>query len=250
MANDFDIASLTPDQQHALLSGPALTPPPGVISQFDDPPNKTALGAGLIIACASVCILVVAVRIYAKAFCARKLDVEDYLALAALGCYAGFLYFSYQILHMAGLYVHQWDVRLMHLTNIIFEVNNTYIVYGNVIMFLKAGILFQYIHLFAPVPSIHRTFRRICYATIIANVLFYVACTIVENFSCAPREKIWNKLVPGHCINNPALIMSSGILNLVSDVLVFALPQRMVWGLRVNWRKRVGVAMVFGVGVL
>ena len=117
-------------------------------------------------------------------------------------------------------------------------------------MFLKAGILFQYMHLFAPLPSIHPTFRHICHATIVANVLFYVACTVVENFSCTPREKIWNKLVPGHCINNAALIMSSGVLNLASDVLGVALPQRMVWGVRVSWGKRVGVALVFGVGVL
>lgn len=77
MANDFDIASLTPDQQQALLSGPALTPPLGVLPQFDNPPNKTALGAGLIIACAAVCVFVVAVRTYAKAVCSRKMEVED-----------------------------------------------------------------------------------------------------------------------------------------------------------------------------
>lgn len=42
------------------------------------------------------------------------------LALAALACHGGFLYFSYEILHMAGLYVHQWDVRLRDLSKIIY----------------------------------------------------------------------------------------------------------------------------------
>ncbi|PVH98374.1 hypothetical protein DM02DRAFT_468466, partial [Periconia macrospinosa] len=231
------------------LEGPALQPPPGVIPQFDDPPNKTAMGAGLIIACASVCIIIVAVRIYAKAFCSKKMDVEDYLALAALGAYGGFLYFSYEIIIMSGLYVNQWNIRLKDLAMILFEVNNSYIIYGNIIMFLKAGILFEWIHLFVP-RGVRNKFWYTCHITIVANVMFYVTCTIVENFSCTPREKIWNKLVPGHCINNPALIVSSGILNLLSDVLIFVLPQKMIWGLKISRRKRVGVVIIFATGVV
>ncbi|CAI6339282.1 unnamed protein product [Periconia digitata] len=248
MANDFDFASLTPEQRKALLDGPALAPPGNVLPQFDNPPNRTALGAGLIIACASICIIVVAIRIYAKAFCSRKMDVEDYLTLAALGAYGGFLYFSYEILSMAGLYVNQWDIRLKDLAGIIYNVNNSYLIYGNIIMLLKAGILFQWVHLFVPC-NVRNRFWWICHMAIVANVLFYVACTIVENFSCTPREKIWNKMVPGHCINNPALIMSSGILNLLSDILIFVLPQKLIWGLRISTRKRVGVVVIFATGV-
>jgi hypothetical protein len=128
-------------------------------------------------------------------------------------------------------------------------VNNNYILYGVIIMLLKAAILMEWTHLFVPL-GIHNGFWLTCHLTLWVNVMFYIACTIVENFSCAPREKIWNKLIDGHCVNNPALIMSSGILNLVSDFVVFALPQKIIWSLTISTRKRVGICLLFATGAL
>lgn len=187
--------------------------------------------------------------------------------VAALGVYAGFLYISYEILVMPGLYVHQWNVKLKYLSDILYvsildshnhllvltsikKVNTNYILYGNIIMLLKAGILLEWTHLFVPLGN-RNTFWWICHVTLWANVMFYVACTIVENFSCSPREKIWNKmLTEGHCINNQAVIVSSGIINLGSDFLILALPQQIIWGLKISTRKRVGVCLIFATGVL
>ncbi|KAF1977700.1 hypothetical protein BU23DRAFT_550379 [Bimuria novae-zelandiae CBS 107.79] len=247
MAIEDALRNLTPAQRQAALEGPALRPPPGVVPDFVNPPNQNELGFGLLCSCAGVCALVVAIRLYAKIFRRKKMEIEDYLAVVALGVYGGFLYISFQILFMPGLYVHQWNVQLKNLATIIFNVNNNYILYGVIIMFLKAAILLEWTHLFVPLGA-HDGFWWTCHVTLWINIMFYVACTIVENFSCIPREKIWNKLIDGHCVNNPALIMSSGILNLVSDTVIFALPQKMIWGLTISTKKRVGICLLFATG--
>jgi hypothetical protein len=129
-------------------------------------------------------------------------------------------------------------------------VNNNYILYGVIIMLLKAGILLEWTRLFVPL-GIHNAFWWTCHVTLWVNVMFYIACTVVENFSCTPRKKIWDKVMTeGHCVNNPALIMSSGILNLLSDVLIFTIPQKIIWSLHISTRKRVGICLIFATGVL
>lgn len=179
----------------------------------------------------------------------------------------GFLYISIRIILVPGLYVHQWNIQLKDLATVLYvrrcksamytqcvtdmlqNVNNNYILYGIIIMLLKAAILFEWIHLFVPL-GIRNSFWWTCHITLWTNVMFYIACTVVENFSCVPREKIWNKLIDGHCVNNPALIMSSGVLNLVSDVVIFALPQKMIWSLHISMRRRVGICVLFTTGAL
>ena len=70
-------AALTPAQQVTLLEGPALTPPPGIRPNLDDPPNRNVLTYGVLFTCAGFAAIIVAVRLYAKAFCNRRVDVED-----------------------------------------------------------------------------------------------------------------------------------------------------------------------------
>ncbi|KAF2689792.1 hypothetical protein K458DRAFT_384427 [Lentithecium fluviatile CBS 122367] len=245
----FDLASLPPIWQTAVLEGPALRPPPGVQPNFINPPNQNSLGYALLVICGVVSTMMTGIRLYAKFITSKKFGIEDYLLLAALGVYGGFLFISFEIVVMPGLYVHQWNVRLKDLSLILYNVNNNYILYGVIIMLLKAGILLEWTRLFVPL-GIHNAFWWTCHITLWVNVMFYIACTVVENFSCTPREKIWNKVMTeGHCVNNPALIMSSGIINLLSDVLIFTLPQKIIWGLHISNKKRVGICLIFATGV-
>lgn len=119
--------------------------------------------------------------------------------------------------------------------------NNNYILYGVTIILWKSAILIEWTHLFVPL-GIHNGFWLTCHFTAWINVTFYIACTVFENLSCTPRGKIWKKLIDGHCFNSPAPIMTSGILNVVSDLVIFALPQKMICSLTISTRKRVGFA--------
>jgi hypothetical protein len=66
------------DQQYqALLDGPAMNPPPGVMPNFVDPPNlrrEVILGLTIYMTTAT---LVVLMRLYTKLFLFRKIIFED-----------------------------------------------------------------------------------------------------------------------------------------------------------------------------
>ena len=77
MAIEDALRNLTSAQRQAALEGPALTPPPGVLPNFVDPPNRNELGYGLLFSCAAICAVVVGIRLYAKLFRRKKVDMED-----------------------------------------------------------------------------------------------------------------------------------------------------------------------------
>ncbi|KAJ5871751.1 uncharacterized protein N7529_004104 [Penicillium soppii] len=45
-------------------------------------------------------------------------------------------------------------------------------------------------------------------------------------------------------------LQSVGSIQVVSDILMFILPQKIIWGLQMNLQKKLGVSIIFGVGIL
>ncbi|KAF2657848.1 hypothetical protein K491DRAFT_625977 [Lophiostoma macrostomum CBS 122681] len=243
-------ASLTPEQQHALLEGPALSPPPGVLPNFVNPPNRNAMTYGVLFTCASLSALVVAIRVYAKAFCTRRVDIEDYLAVAALGAFGGFLYGSYQMVHIVGSFNHQWNVRMKDMTGFLYNMNEASGAFAVAITLLKASILLEWMRTFVP-RGVRNAFYWTCCITILINTMFNIALTLVEIFACTPRHRYWNRLsVEGKCVDEYAVYATSCVLNTSVDILILALPQKVIWTLQVSTRKRIGISIVFAFGVL
>jgi hypothetical protein len=69
--------SLSPVEKARFLSGPALQPPPGIAPQFVNPPNRNALSFGIVVTGTILAVLVVAVRLYTRIFCIKRLRLED-----------------------------------------------------------------------------------------------------------------------------------------------------------------------------
>ena len=60
-----------------LLEGPAMSPPPGVIPNYHDPPNLDAMIALTAAVCVTFGTLAVLLRMYTKVFILRALVRED-----------------------------------------------------------------------------------------------------------------------------------------------------------------------------
>lgn len=124
------------------------------------------------------------------------------------------------------------------------------IVYGIVIMLLKVGIIVEWAHVFVPMGQ-RNAFYWTCHAFIWLNVLFYGTYTILEIFQCTPREYIWNKLLPrGSCIDDSAINVTVGVINVISDIAILILPQKVIWNLQISTRKRICISLIFAVGIL
>ena len=74
--------------------------------------------------------------------------------------------------------------------------------------------------------------------------------TIAKIWECTPRERIWNKSIQGTCVNIPRLLNTSGMFNTISDVLILLVPIKAVWNLHMNKTRKIGVVLVFTVGLM
>ncbi|KAJ2977104.1 hypothetical protein NUW58_g7913 [Xylaria curta] len=110
-----DISLLSPEEQAMLLEGPALPPPAGVSSNFDNPPNRNALSNGIISLILALATLGLIVRTYSRLVCVKQVRVEDYLALGSYATIVTLAVLLYRLIGSIGFFVHQWDVRLRDL---------------------------------------------------------------------------------------------------------------------------------------
>lgn len=125
------------------------------------------------------------------------------------------------------------------------------ILYGLTLFTVKISIVLQYIRLFAPNRTVSPFVFYSSWIIIISHAMFYSAYTFATIFACMPREKIWNERYPGgQCLNHNAVVVSTGLFNIVSDVVILLLPVKTVWGLRIPTQKKVSISALFGTGLL
>lgn len=85
---------------------------------------------------------------------------------------------------------------------------------------------------------------------ILLNVLLYVSSIISSAITCLPHESIWQPWVKGKCIDRKALGVFTAIFNVIMDLLILLLPQRIIWNLRMSMTRKIGISLVFSVGIL
>jgi hypothetical protein len=115
---------------------------------------------------------------------------------------------------------------------------------------VKVAITFQYLRMFAPYRVVSPFVYYGSWLIMSTCAMFYFTTMLLTIFACTPREKIWNKLhVGGHCMNYRAIIMSTAIFNVVSDLAILLLPVRTVWNLQIPIRKKIAISLLFGTGL-
>lgn len=121
--------------------------------------------------------------------------------------------------------------------------------YSFTIMLIKAAILLEWVRIFVPAGT-RNSFYYTCHILLWINVLFYVAIIIAVNLACTPYEQNWNFLLDGHCIRTDRANMASAIINFVFDLIIPILPQRGIWKLHMSRQKKLGVSLVFAIGLM
>ena len=79
---------------------------------------------------------------------------------------------------------------------------------------------------------------------------FYFATSIAKICQCIPRWRIWGKSVPGRCVSLPALLGTSGLFNIISDVGILLVPLKGVWNLQMSPKRKLMIYAVFTVGLM
>ncbi|CEJ57171.1 hypothetical protein PMG11_05876 [Penicillium brasilianum] len=108
---------------------------------------------------------------------------------------------------------------------------------------IKLSVLFMYHRIF-PVRLI-KTGGYILGGVTLAWV---ISVDLVAIFQCDPIAKAYEPTLPGHCIQLKAALIGNGVPNFVTDILILALPARLIWRLQATLWQRVSIIGVFLTG--
>ncbi|KAF2257987.1 hypothetical protein CC78DRAFT_421731, partial [Lojkania enalia] len=228
-----------------ILNGPAASPPPGTVSNFENPPSKKSLGYGVLIATFTISSLVTAMRFVVKLSLVKKMHTEDCHQAAEVGHVVP----SFLVLQFAPI-IHQWDLQVKNIIRFLLYFNVGAIMYDVTILFLKLAILIQFLRVFVVPGQRSKTFW-ITHMLIWTNSIFYFTCVFLEIFACRPIQKKWDPLiVTGSCLNVKVLDVTAAGVNFVSDLLILIFSQKVIWCLNMARSQKAKVAAIFLVGAL
>ncbi|CBF78469.1 hypothetical protein AN7395.2 [Aspergillus nidulans FGSC A4] len=97
------------------------------------------------------------------------------------------------------------------------------------------------------------TFRWVGYIMIGINSAIAITWMLLDSFHCIPVHLAWTQwegVEQGKCINFIAATYANGIVNIIVDVVMVAMPIYEVSKLNLSQRKKIGVAVMFASGLV
>lgn len=115
--------------------------------------------------------------------------------------------------------------------------------------FLKIAIMLEILRVFVPARVRNGTY----WATQInlwVNTIFNILLIFLVMFSCTPRARFWDPTVKGRCLDYRSLILAGSVICLVTDLVILFLPQRIIYGLKLKMSRKIGLSLIFAIGIL
>ncbi|KAF2679549.1 hypothetical protein K458DRAFT_393679 [Lentithecium fluviatile CBS 122367] len=114
------------------------------------------------------------------------------------------------------------------------------------LFFIKVSILDIYIDIFQ-IPW----FIKTCYVYLAFQVAWVIAVSAQILTLCHPIEFQWDKTIPGgSCRDFLTTYYSVHIIIFITDFILAVLPVPVLWGLNMNIRKKLGVTIMFMLGII
>jgi hypothetical protein len=245
---------------------PAMVPPPGHLSNFDEPENLHSVVFGVGVTSIILMTTALAIRIYTKAVLLKEMRAEEWCAIiGAVFTLSGLdsrqhmlTYFQIGIITWDAMFIvvsadgfsrHLYDVRLVDVPHLSYMSYLAEITNAPTMFFAKCSILFQFRRLFCPGQIRDSTFWMI-HALLFMCAAYYISAIFTFTFQCTPREKTWTPFLEGHCIDVAAAIVVQGAVNLFLDIGILITPLWAIWRLQLPLKRKVGISAVFAVGIL
>jgi len=77
-----------------------------------------------------------------------------------------------------------------------------------------------------------------------------IACLLVSIFACNPIQGFWDTTIPSTCIDVRAFYIGNAVPNILTDVVILALPIKYIWCLQMCWKQKLVVSGMFLLGSL
>ncbi|KAH9887437.1 hypothetical protein F4778DRAFT_426695 [Xylariomycetidae sp. FL2044] len=222
-----------------------LPPPEGYIVNFENPQQQKAIdhyvtfGVG-----GTLATLALVQRFYTKIHLSNGLQIDDgFMFLAWLSSMAtqslntrGFA--------IKGLGVHAWEMPIERYEEYTFLLWISSPIYTLCNGFTKLSLLYFYLNL-----SPQRWWKIACYVVVALVAIYTPIITFLLFLGCNPVSKAWDTSVAGgSCVSFPLLYIATSVSNIVTDILLFLLPIRMIIGLQMGQKQKIGAMVLFGIG--
>lgn len=112
----------------------------------------------------------------------------------------------------------------------------------------KVSILFMYLRIF---PSY--TFKLTAYGILGFTICFICSILMAAIFNCKPIPLAWEGWDgehPGKCNNMNALAAAHAAINIPLDIAIIILPAPSLVKLQLGRKKKIGLLVMFSVGIL
>ena len=115
---------------------------------------------------------------------------------------------------------------------------------------IKCAILLEWIDIFVPRGE-RNFFTWASWATCGGFASFSIIIFSLDVANCTPFKGNWDLLVPGRfCrFEVPTFVLAISITNFVLDLIPLFLVQKVIWGLQLQWHKKLGVSFMFLTGL-
>ncbi|KAI0442938.1 hypothetical protein F4803DRAFT_575060 [Xylaria telfairii] len=226
---------------------PALDPPAGVEPKFRDYYPVKASQIALTTVLLTLSTGGVLARSYARAQVLKQFDFSDGALILALLMFATHTTVKL-VANTYGQGYHQWDIDLVAIGRFLLMQNVVETLYCPTMLLAKYTVLRQ-IELIFYKHQHEKIASRLILGLIWANLVFYITIFFAFLCACVPRAKISNPSLHGHCINTQASILATSVINVVSDFTILTIPLVAVWQLQLRPRAKLGVSIVFAVGI-
>lgn len=113
---------------------------------------------------------------------------------------------------------------------------------------LKLSLLFFYLRIF-PSPRV----QGLLWGTVAFVSVTSLMYLFLSMFQCTPVSYFWTKwdgTGHGHCIDITKVVWSNAGISIIVDIWMLAIPMWQLRALQLDWRRKIGVGMMFGVGTL
>ncbi|KAL8925809.1 MAG: hypothetical protein Q9208_003306 [Pyrenodesmia sp. 3 TL-2023] len=196
---------------------------------------------------AVLAVLAVALRLVCRRQMKVPVSYDDYTIIAGLVFTLGLcLCQAYSVEFGSGRHFIATGLSKFQ-TNVKIQYAFAYL-WSVAIACIKISILIFYRRLF---PQRNTSAKwRLCHLLLcIASVALGVISIFGTAFQCTPVAFTWDRTIPGgHCIDFRAFSRFTAIMNIVTDILILAMPMPIVWSLHLEKSKKIGICALFLLG--
>lgn len=187
-------------------------------------------------------------RLGFKTFVTRSLTADDYVFAALATVAAPSVAFTHYGTVPNGAGRDIWTLTPQQITDFLFYFYLQTVFYFTNVTLIKLCLLLFYLRIF---PS--QTVRRLLWGTLAFTAMYGVTFFFLAIFQCTPVRHFWlhwDGEHVGKCLNLSAIGWANAAFSIVLDFWMLAIPLSQLRNLTLNWKKKVGVGLMFFVGTL